>query len=194
MSDQVQTTQRLRGPNHLLAGRFRRRMERLSVLVAVLPVVVPILVAVVLAFMSPWLFVLAVASGAGLLVWLPSSRSMVARSYWRSRWFWDARSAGLSLEAEPSMLGRSDGPLDRLVVVVPRVRLTVDLGGTRRYRCKALPGQTAADYEAALGRLAMRWGAGNVRMEHVPGARWIALVVDPSTPARTVWAAPEGGD
>ena len=194
MSDQVQTTQRLRGPNHLLGGRFRRRVERLSVLLAVLPVLVPVFVALVLAFTSPWLFVVLLAVSALVFVLSPAVRRGAARAWWRARWFWDARSAGLSLEAEPSMFGRSDGPLDRLVVVVPRTRLFVEPDGTRRYRTKALPGQTPADFEAALPRLAMRWGAGNVRMEHVPGARWITLVVDPSTPVRTVWAAPEGGE
>ena len=79
-----------------------------------------------------------------------------------------------------------DGPLDRRMVVVPLVRVRLTANG-RTYRCRALPGQTVADYEAAVARLQARWSAVSVAVEHNPGERHVWIHVHRSAPAASTY-------
>ena len=54
-------------------------------------------------------------------------------------------------------------------MVVPRLRSLRLTASGRRYRVRPLPGQLLADFEVAADRLAMRWGAVSVVLEHFAG-------------------------
>ena len=117
-----------------------------------------------------------------------------SRSWWRVRWYYlcwyfDARSGGLGLDAEPSWFPGTDAPLDRRIVVVPRARITLTATG-RRYRIKPLPSQVIGDFELAAHRLAVRWRASSVRVEYVAGGKFVTLAVDTVVPGPTRWEAP----
>lgn len=190
MSESPQTSQRLAGPRHLLAGRWRRRLELAAVTLAVSPVLLGGLAAlVVLVEFGPWpalLLVVAWLAAAGTF-----GRPWASWAYWRARWWFDARAAGLSLNAEAGLFGTDAGADDdEHLVVVPRLRSLRLTSTGRRYRIKPLPGQVVADFEVAAARLAIRWAASEVRVEHVPGARCVALVVETATPAPVAWQPP----
>ena len=186
MSDQAQTTQRLRGPRHLLGGKWRRRREVAAVLVALAPALV-VAVACLVAAVAVSLIVgaLMVAVAVALVALVEPVRTTATWSWYRTRWYLDARAAGLAVEAEPNLWAGTDTPLDRVIVVVPRVRITVDPYGTRTYRCRPLAGQSVGDYEQAVGRLSLRWGVEHVTLEAELGSKFVTFTVHRGAPPVT---------
>lgn len=186
MSDRPQVNQRLSGPRHLVGGNARHRWEQINVAAAWSPLLlVGLLFVIVAVGVSPLLgLVLVGLLVAGVVVAAGADGVGCWRdyAYWRSRWYYDARAAGLAVEAEPSILARTDGVLDRRRVVVPVLELTVRRTGVREYRCRPLPGQTVADYEAAVERLTPRWGAARIVVTYTPGDRRVLLTVFPAVP------------
>ena len=188
-ADRAQVGQQLRGPRHLLAGKWRRRMERLTVAATLVPALVVVLVvAYVGAVASVWMAVPFVAALAALVVFVPLVRTYVAFAWWRSRWYWDARAGGLAVEAEPSVFAKTDRLTDAHIVVVPTVTLRMLANGTRSYRVRPLPGQTIGDFEAAVPRLAMRWGCQHVSIEAPLGERFVTLTAHQSAPPTSEYA------
>ena len=191
MSERPQVNQRLSGPRHLVGGNARHRWEQINVAAAWSPLILAGVVFLVLAVaLSPWVglaLVVALVSGAALVAGTDGVACWQGYAYWRSRWYYDARAAGLAVEAEPSVLAGTDGVLDRRRIVVPVLDLTVRRTGVREYRCRPLPGQTVADYEAAVERLLPRWGAERIAVAWSPGDRRVLLVVHPTAPAPTTY-------
>lgn len=187
MSEHPQTQQRLAGPRHLLAGRWRRRLELTAVAAALSPVWLA-LVAALLALVAVGVW----AAVAFLVAWTVAlatvGRSWAVWSYWRARWWFDARAAGLSLNAEAGLFGTDAGADDdEHLVVVPVLRSLRLTSTGRRYRVRPLPGQLLADFEVAADRLSMRWGAVQVVLEHSAGDRFVTLVVYRDAPEPVVY-------
>lgn len=181
--DTPQIRQQLRGPRALLAGKWRRRMERLTVALFLSPAIVAFALVVYVA-----LVVATIAGAFGVVVftaaalYVPPVRTYAGYAWWRGRWYWDARAAGLAVEAEPNVLARTDGPLDRTVVVVPTVSLRLLDNGARSYRVRPLPGQTLGDFEAAVPRLTMRWGVEHVALDAALGSKFVTITVHRGAP------------
>ena len=185
-TDRAQTRQTLAGPRHLLGGKWRRRREVAAVLLALTPALVVALACLFVAVaVSLIVGVLMVAAAVALVVFVPVVHDCGARSWWRARWYLDARAAGLSVEAEPNVWAGTDTPLDRVIVVVPRVRITVDPYGTRTYRCRPLAGQSVGDYEQAVGRLSLRWGVEHVTLDAELGSKFVTFTVHRGAPPAT---------
>lgn len=175
--DQAQTRQTLAGPRHLLGGKWRRRREIAAVVAAATPAVVVVLACVVTAAAVSFVVgALMAVTAVALVVLVEPVRTAFAWCWWRCRWYLDARAAGLSVEAEPSVLARTDSPLDKVIVVVPRVRIRMVPNG-REYRIRPLAGQSVGDYEQALGRLHMRWGAEHVDLDAPLGSKFLTFTV-----------------
>ena len=187
MSPAPSTAQRLAGPRFLVGGAWRRRALRARVVVSLLPVAVVVLASLWLALTVALWAALVPFLAAGGVLWTGVGRRWARRTWWRARWFWDARAAGLSLEAETSVFGRTDGPLDRHVLVVPWARVKVHPSGSRTYACRPLPGMTTADFEAATGRLMARWAAVSVQITHTPGDKLVTILVHRSAPASSTY-------
>ena len=183
------TAQRTQGPRWILGGRWRRNVHVASLWWALAPALVLVLVALVLAVVvSPWLLVVALVAGVGVSWWRPV-RSWWRRRWWLAEWYFSARAGGLGLDAEPSWFPGTDAPLDKRIVVVPRVKITLTATG-RRYRVKPLPSQVIGDFEQAAQRLAVRWRASSVRVEYAAGSKFVTLAVDTLVPRSTRWEAP----
>ena len=189
VSEAPSANTKLAGPRHLLAGNLRRRWELTRVVVVLVPGIVTVLVAVVLVFaVSMVAAVLFVAAAMGASFLVPPVRWWRRWAYWRARWWLDARSADLTLNAEPGLFGTDTGATDFEHVVVAPVlahpRLTAS---GRRSVVKPLPGQVVADYEVASARLAMRWVAADVSIEYRIGDRLVAIVVAATVPPIENW-------
>ena len=118
----------------------------------------------------------------------PWGRRWSARVRHRTVWWWDARAAGLALNAERSLFGHDDGATDRdHLVVAPRLRRLAMTATGRTYLLRPLPGQTLADIEQAVPRLLLRWHAADVRVVHTLGERDVALVVTSRLPEVREW-------
>lgn len=187
MSEAPQTQQRLSGPRHLLAGRWRRRLELAAVTVALSPLWLAALAALLaLVAVGLWAAVLFVVAWTAALATV--CRPWAVWSYWRARWWFDARAAGLSLNAEAAMFGTDAGADDdEHLVVVPILRSLRLTSTGRRYRVRPLPGQLVADFQVAADRLSMRWGAVSVVLDHAAGDRYVTLTVYRSAPAAVTY-------
>ena len=180
------------GPRHVVGGRWRRRVELAAVGLVVAPYVVVVVVSVVVLLRTgAWPLVgLFVFYGLALYCWAPLRRAVVW-SWWRVRWWHDCRASGIAANAEAGLFGRDDGATDRdHLVVAPflrRLRMT-DTG--RFYDVRVLPGQTVGQYEEALGRMEARWNATRLSVEHVPGGKYVRLIVETKSPRRELWEAP----
>ncbi len=182
-ADGPQTRQTLAGPRHLLGGKWRRRRELLEVLAAWTPTLAVVGSTVFVAtFVALPVGLLMAGVAVALVVLVVPVRVFVAWSWWRARWYLDARAAGLAVEAEPNVLAGTDTPLDRVIMVVPRVRINVDPYGTRTYRCRPLAGQSVGDYEQAVGRLSLRWGVEHVTLDAELGSKFVMITVHRDAP------------
>ena len=150
-----------------------------------LPLVVAVACLVAAVAVSPIVGVLMAGAAVALVVLVPVVHDCAAWSWWRARWYLDARAAGLSVEAEPNVWAGTDSPLDKVIVVVPRVRITVDPYGTRTYRCRPLAGQSVGDYEQAVGRLSLRWGVEHVSLDAELGSKFVTFTVHRGAPPAT---------
>ena len=179
----------LTGPRALVGGRWRRAGELLGVARVTAPYSLAFVAGVVLAALTGMLVLVTALPMIPVTYGLsPWGRSWSSRVHHRMAWWWDARAAGLALNAERSLFGHDDGATDKNhLVVVPRLRrLTITLTG-RCYTFKPLPGMTMADIAQAVPRLLLRWHAADVRVVHTLGERDVALVVTSRLPEVREW-------
>ena len=188
MGDAPSST-RVAGPRHLVGGRWRASAERASVALAIAPGLAALtLSAAALVLVSVLVAALVLITFASAVVCWPIGRRWARRAYWRTRWWWDARAGLLALNAEQNLTGSDTGAVDVAhVVVVPFVRRLDVLPAGRRYLLRPLPTQTVSTFEDACGRLAQRWGAASVTVEHTIGSRDLALIVSARLPESRPW-------
>lgn len=180
----------LAGPRHLVAGTFRQRAEQAAVTLALVPYAALVLLSLVLAIRIGILSAAAfVITYAAVMVWWPPARRLVRWSFWRCRWWFDMRSVGLALNAERTLFRADQGTHDdEHRVVAPWLRRLQITDTGRTYTVRPLPGQTPGEFAAAATRMATRWNAAEVDVRHVPGDRYVYLVVVKGLPPVARWS------
>jgi hypothetical protein len=161
-------------PRRLVLGGFRQRVEVWRTIAAAFPAVVVVVAVVVV---SAWLYLRGGWRGpVGVACLLPAPLvafrrrivAYLAGLYWRARWSWDCRSAGLVLVAERG-IDRAHNLAVSSVEVAPTLVAVRCRRGGRTYIVRPLPGQTVEDYTAACGSLRLRWRAHSVTVDRLPG-------------------------
>lgn len=179
----------LAGPRHLVAGTYRQRVEQVVVALVLIPyAVVVVLCLGAAASLGVLAGVGALFAYVGVLVAWPTARRWARWSWHRCRWWFDARAVGLALNAERGVFRADAGADDDEHRVVAPFLRRLELTPTgRTYTVRPLPGQTPATFADATSRMATRWNAAAVEVRHVPGDRFVHVLVVKGLPPVARW-------
>jgi len=174
-------------PRRALLGRARHRWMITRTLAAWWPIPAASLVAV----LAPWPIT------AGLVCWAVAIRIRwpgrltrpLRAAWWRTRWWFDARAAGLVVVADPSInaIHERGGRQAVGIEIAPRIRRIRFGEHGRTLEVRTVPGQTPDDFARARTPLSHRWGCNVSTLPHPTRRRVIIIkAVDPRVLDQTV--------
>lgn len=165
----------LEAPRRVLMGRARHRLMMTRVICAWWPIPAAVIVVLAMSPMTRLGVLLCIV--AAELRWPGVARYRLRAAWYRSRWWFDARAAGLAVVADPGLNATAEGGRPKGVELVPRLLGIRCQRTSRVYKVKALPGQRLETFERAIPDLVFRFGADVAVIQHPTRRRVLFLEV-----------------